>query len=64
LRGRRRQPGIKIAVKDNGCGIAEERVKLLFEPFMQVDNSLTRKRDGRAWASPSPDVSRACSGAI
>ena len=35
-----------IAVKDNGIGIAPEKHHLIFKPFQQVDESLTRRRQG------------------
>ncbi len=37
---------IKIVVKDTGPGILLENQKKLFEPFMQADNSTTRKFGG------------------
>jgi signal transduction histidine kinase/CheY-like chemotaxis protein/HPt (histidine-containing phosphotransfer) domain-containing protein len=37
---------IAIAVKDSGIGIPQDRVKILFDAFSQVDNSTTRKYGG------------------
>jgi len=37
---------MRISVKDTGIGIPEEKVGLLFEKFMQVDTSTTRKYGG------------------
>lgn len=37
---------IVIQVKDDGIGIPEEKRVLIFERFMQVDNGLTKKREG------------------
>lgn len=37
---------IQVQVADTGVGIAAERVEDIFEPFVQVDTSLTRTADG------------------
>ncbi len=37
---------VQIAVSDNGIGIAAEDLPRLFQPFSQVDNSLTRAYSG------------------
>lgn len=37
---------IRIAVSDNGCGIAEADKEKIFEKFRQVDGSLTRESTG------------------
>jgi PAS domain S-box-containing protein len=37
---------IKFRVTDSGIGISEHTVKTLFTPFMQADNSMTRKYGG------------------
>ena len=37
---------IRIAVADNGCGIAKADQKKIFEKFRQADGSLTRNTDG------------------
>lgn len=37
---------IKIIVKDKGIGISPEKVKLIFEPFSQVDSSIIRTYGG------------------
>lgn len=36
----------EISVEDTGCGIDEEKVSLIFEPFTQVDSSFSRKQTG------------------
>ena len=40
------QPAVKISVTDTGPGIAKEDQTKLFQPFSQVDASLTRKVGG------------------
>ena len=37
---------LHFSIKDNGIGINSERIKSLFTPFTQVDNSTTRKYGG------------------
>ena len=38
--------GVRISVRDSGIGIATERMADIFEPFVQVDGSLTRRVGG------------------
>jgi CheY-like chemotaxis protein/nitrogen-specific signal transduction histidine kinase len=38
--------GIRIAVKDSGGGIPEDKRHLLFQKFVQLDSSLTRQNGG------------------
>lgn len=37
---------VVITVEDTGHGIAQDKLKDVFEPFVQVDNSTTRKHQG------------------
>jgi signal transduction histidine kinase/ActR/RegA family two-component response regulator len=46
LRAELKDGMLVVDVVDTGCGISEEEGKRLFQPFAQIDNSLTRKKDG------------------
>ncbi|HEY0996474.1 MAG TPA: GAF domain-containing protein, partial [Gemmatimonadaceae bacterium] len=46
LRAQREGGRIQVQVADTGVGIAATRVDDIFEPFVQVDTSLTRTADG------------------
>ena len=37
---------LEIAVEDTGCGIAPENLEQIFDPFRQVDQTLSRKYSG------------------
>ena len=37
---------VHFHIEDNGCGIPFEKHEAIFEPFIQVENGLTRTRDG------------------
>jgi signal transduction histidine kinase len=36
----------KIKIRDTGIGIPEEKLELIFDPFVQVDSNFTRTREG------------------
>lgn len=38
--------GVEIIVKDNGVGIPQEQLPIIFDRFSQVDKSLTRSQEG------------------
>jgi signal transduction histidine kinase len=37
---------VAIAVRDTGVGIADDKLAMVFEPFVQVDAKLTRRQEG------------------
>jgi signal transduction histidine kinase len=38
--------GLRFTVEDSGCGVAHDKLPLLFQPFTQVNNSATRRHGG------------------
>ncbi|MGB3618261.1 MAG: ATP-binding protein [Catalinimonas sp.] len=46
MRAVREGEGMALTVSDEGVGIAPERLEVIFEPFEQADNTVTRKFGG------------------
>jgi signal transduction histidine kinase len=56
---------VEIAVSDTGVGIPPDRLSAIFEPFVQLDPSLTRERDGTGLGlAISRDLARAMGGEV
>ena len=50
---------LTLRVRDTGIGIAPEKLQAIFEPFVQVDQRLTRTNDGVGlWLAISRDLAR------
>lgn len=43
---------VEIEVTDSGCGIAPEHLERIFQPFEQIDNSLSRRHGGTGLGLP------------
>ena len=41
-----RRQSVRITVRDTGVGIAPDKLDAIFEPFVQVNTSLTRTTEG------------------
>ena len=37
---------LKMIISDNGIGVPKDKIGLLFQPFSQVENVMTRKHKG------------------
>jgi PAS domain S-box-containing protein len=46
------QSGLSITVSDDGLGIAPDDVNRVFEPFAQIDSSLSRQQEGTGLGLP------------
>jgi signal transduction histidine kinase len=58
-------PRVEITVSDTGVGIPPDRLAAIFEPFVQLDPSLTRERDGTGLGlAISRDLARAMGGEV
>ncbi len=56
---------VEVTVSDTGVGIAPDRIAEIFEPFVQLDPSLTRERDGTGLGlAISRDLARAMGGEV
>jgi PAS domain S-box-containing protein len=56
---------VEITVSDTGVGIPPDRLAAIFEPFVQLDPSLTRERDGTGLGlAISRDLARAMDGEV
>ncbi|NUQ21867.1 MAG: PAS domain-containing protein [Gemmatimonadaceae bacterium] len=56
---------VHIVVADTGAGIPSERLDAIFEPFVQIDTSLTRTREGTGLGlAISRDLARGMGGSL
>jgi signal transduction histidine kinase len=56
---------VEISVRDNGPGIAPEKQRAIFDPFVQADRSLSNPRDGVGLGlAISRDLARAMQGEL
>ena len=63
LRVQARDDVVEIAVRDDGIGIPADKLELIFEPFVQVSQGLTRSAEGTGLGlAISRDLARAMGG--
>jgi signal transduction histidine kinase len=56
---------VRIRVRDTGVGIAADKLEAVFEPFVQVDQGLTRTQHGTGLGlSISHDLARGMGGEL
>ena len=56
---------VRFEVQDNGLGIPADRIKEIFEPFVQVDDALTRTASGAGLGlAISRDLARVMGGEL
>jgi len=56
---------VRLRVRDTGCGIPEERQASIFDPFVQLDQRLTRTSEGTGLGlAISRDLARAMDGEL
>ena len=46
VRHEKGKPVVRVEVEDTGCGISEEALRIIFEPFTQADDSVSRHYGG------------------
>ena len=65
LRDEARHGGVDVAVEDTGVGIPGDRLHEIFEPFVQVDRTLTSTHEGAGLGlAISRDLARAMDGEL
>lgn len=56
---------VRFTIADTGEGIPRDRLEVIFEPFIQVDSTLTRRHEGTGLGLPiSRDLAEAMDGTI
>ncbi|HYD53296.1 MAG TPA: ATP-binding protein [Gemmatimonadaceae bacterium] len=58
-------PSVEVTVRDNGPGIARQKQRAIFDPFVQVDRTLSNPREGVGLGlAISRDLARAMGGEL